>query len=259
MSLCIEAAKSGRSKCGKCKATIDAGDLRVGRPAMFGKNHGFIWYHEECVGLASEERATGVATPKPDSGRAGVYVLRLNGADGKGDHYYVGKSTNVNRRVAQHIDGTGSAAWVDLHRGVAGVEEPRTKRQELASWEQQETIAQVMLHGFDRVRGWEWTFCGPWTRDDYAAFRTCAIGNGDLCRKCGHHGHMARECASCRAPWLVQCNIEGPSVGNGICRVVDCLIRACFPIHCRRCGRNSHVEAQCFARRHLNGRPLNPK
>ncbi len=45
----LEYAKSGVSKCNKCKNYIERDSLRLGEPSYYQENLSFRWYHENCV------------------------------------------------------------------------------------------------------------------------------------------------------------------------------------------------------------------
>ena len=192
---------------------------------------------------------------RQDDRESGVYVLRLKekGCNGR-PCFYVGKTSNKKSRIEQHIRGGNQcASWVREHGGVEGVEEPITTRESLCSWEQKETIERIMIHGFDNVRGWEWTSCRPFGRNDYVSFKVTAMGSGDLCRKCGNPGHFASNCNEKKASWLEECEVgadefvRSPMSGKKRCREI---------LGCRRCGRTSHTERTCWAKSDVDGNPL---
>lgn len=134
--------------------------------------------------------------------RRGVYVLVLD--DGT---RYVGKSENMSFRIEQHLGGAGASAWC-AKGGTARArrEAPCTPpMQDLNLWEQKETVEQMLRHGCNRVRGWEFTQCAPLTRDQLATLESLVFGSRDACRKCGRAGHFASRCyATTLAPWLRQ-------------------------------------------------------
>jgi predicted GIY-YIG superfamily endonuclease len=78
-----------------------------------------------------------------------TYVLRL-----EGDNYYVGWTTNLNRRLTQHWTGKG-AGWtkhyqpVELIRIVEGNQEEKL------------TIRAMKWFGVRNVRGYSWTQVAP--------------------------------------------------------------------------------------------------
>lgn len=128
----------------------------------------------------------------------GVYVLELNGGG-----FYVGKSENVQARVQQHLAGAGSSRYCVARGGVKRVLSTLTPAQDnLAGWEQSETLAQMRLRGVDNVRGFEWT-THVLKPTDYQTIRTLQLGTADLCRKCGGEGHFAAQCGTRRKQaWL---------------------------------------------------------
>ena len=128
----------------------------------------------------------------------GVYVLELNGGG-----FYVGKSENVQARVQQHLAGVGSSRYCVARGGVKRVLSTLTPAQEnLAGWEQSETLAQMRLRGVGNVRGFEWT-TQVLKPTDYQTIRTLQLGTADLCRKCGGEGHFAAQCGTRRKQaWL---------------------------------------------------------
>jgi len=132
--------------------------------------------------------------------RSGVYVLALRYGG-----YYVGKSANVDARVLQHLSGQGSA-WC-AYRGGAAAEVPLVhagSAGDLSAWEMNETVSQMLLHGFNNVRGWEFSGCAALTTSELDTIRTIVMGQTDACRKCGLAGHFAGACAApeAKAPWL---------------------------------------------------------
>ena len=80
-----------------------------------------------------------------------TYILELEA--GK---YYVGRTTNLNRRLAEHIsqDYKGSL-WTDKYKFVCLLEA------RLGDTEVETTIEMINRYGFENVRG------GPWCRTDY--------------------------------------------------------------------------------------------
>ena len=83
---------------------------------------------------------------------SGVYVLECNDPG----YYYVGASEHLQDRLAAHQSGGGASQWVRAHGGVLRVHVPMEPRNSsLDLWEQAETVNRMLIHGFDRVRGWE--------------------------------------------------------------------------------------------------------
>lgn len=132
---------------------------------------------------------------------AGVYTLQLN--TGK---YYVGKSENIEERIAQHIAQTDKCAkFIKDNNGVkTQIELLTSVIEDLNLWEQQETLAQMLDKGFNNVRGWEFTNSNPLTYEECVSIKTLLFGSGDLCRKCGNPGHFAQDCKSQKASWFIE-------------------------------------------------------
>jgi len=130
--------------------------------------------------------------------RHGVYVLALEQGG-----IYVGRSNDIDSRIQQHQSGAGSA-WCRRQGGV--VREVPTVHagspDDLASWEMNETVAQMLMHGFENVRGWEFTNCAALSSKECDTLKTLVMGQGNMCRRCGGEGHFATHCHREIQPWL---------------------------------------------------------
>ena len=138
------------------------------------------------------------------SRESGVYVLVLDNG-----YRYVGKSSNIAKRVQEHLSGVCGSAWCKKW-GLSEVrlDTPLTPPlQNLALWEQHETLMQMYTHGFHCVRGWEFTSCSPLSSVQRKTIHTLLCGAHDWCRKCGRGSHMAANCyAKSQADWVVELN-----------------------------------------------------
>lgn len=58
----IEYARTGSSKCYKCKILIDKDSIRLGEPIYYREYLSFRWYHENCIDWSkfSSDRITGM-------------------------------------------------------------------------------------------------------------------------------------------------------------------------------------------------------
>jgi hypothetical protein len=117
-----------------------------------------------------------------------VYVLQLHGG-----FIYVGQSSNVDRRIHQHMNGQG-AMFTRRHKPT-GIVLPRLGNINGAgdSGERQEVLLQMRLHGMQRVRGWKYvndnlSMC------EVADIKSNWIEMFNLCRVCMGEGHMASFC-----------------------------------------------------------------
>ena len=127
-------------------------------------------------------------TPGIPAGKEGIYILEL--AQGR---VYVGQSSDMRRRVQQHMAGQGSAFTKAFP--PTGVLLPRlgcvTGCAEAA--ERDETLRYMFLRGTQLVRGWRYTrvqMPEEEERDAEENIRELF----DLCRRCGHPGHFITHC-----------------------------------------------------------------
>jgi hypothetical protein len=165
-----------------------------------------------------------------DDERSGVYVLELNSGA-----IYVGKSDDFQRRIQQHrSNGPRAAAWVKEQGGVRKCLAPRVPRtDDLNDWERKETLVRMMIHGPEKVRGWEFTEPGPLTLEHCATIKTLMFGDGDLCRKCGGSGHFAAQCKNLKC--------LGSSFLTG-CSCIKRIVRENLPIWWHRQQWRSNIR-----------------
>lgn len=102
---------------------------------------------------------------------------------------YVGKATDVQKRVRDHFQGKGAALTradppIDLLPLLDG------RGDEL-----RETLAQMAVHGLNSVRGYRWVHRNL-RQGDRRAIIEDMIEQFNLCRRCGRQGHFASQCRS---------------------------------------------------------------
>jgi hypothetical protein len=117
-----------------------------------------------------------------------VYVLQLVGG-----LIYVGQSSNVERRIQQHLDGRG-AMFTRRHKPT-GLRLARLGTINGAgdSGERQEVLLQMRMHGMESVRGWK--YCNNrLSPSDIIDIRSNWVEMFNLCRRCMGVGHMASSC-----------------------------------------------------------------
>lgn len=129
------------------------------------------------------------AASRPSRASARVYVLELLGG-----FVYVGKSTDVKRRVEEHMRGDG--AWFTKAYRPTGrlLRRLGTLEGDGDGPERDETLRQMDARGWERVRGWKYT------RKELSALDVREIEANiremkDLCRRCGRKGHFWAKCA----------------------------------------------------------------
>ena len=122
------------------------------------------------------------------TGREGVYVLEL--AQGR---VYVGHSSDIKRRIQQHMAGQGSAFTKAFP--PTGVVLPRlgcvSGSPEAA--ERDETLRYMFLRGIQAVRGWRYVRVQMPNEEEIDAEANIRE-LFDLCRRCGHPGHFMGHC-----------------------------------------------------------------
>lgn len=136
----------------------------------------------------------------------GVYVIVLN--NGK---RYVGSSENIEKRVSDHKHGKG-AAYTKRH-GIVGQDVViTTQNGTIESWEQNETLAQMIKYGVHNVRGFQWV-TEELSPNDANVIKTLMCGLFSLCNHCGRPGHFGTDCPDpySKAKWMVEvCSISEP-------------------------------------------------
>ena len=171
-----------------------------------------------------------------------LYTLQLK--DGK---YYVGKTTDVKKRFKEHQSGSG-AAWTREHIPLRLLECRPLKDEHD---ENNTTKNYMKKYGIENVRG------GSYTQLELPTHTRTVIeneirGNTGACFRCGEQGHFARNCKS--QVWSCE------DCGNNYVSKQEAL-ECCEEEDdvCRRCGRDSHTENECYAYSDVNGNYIKGK
>ena len=135
---------------------------------------------------------------------ASVYILELD--DGR---VYVGSSTNVERRIAQHLAGTGSA-YTRVYKPT-GVRLPRLGDISGSgdAAERDETLRYMYQRGIPFVRGWKFTQT-VMPPEEFDEAEANIRESFDLCRRCGGKGHFCSQCRATYDRWGKLCNQTTP-------------------------------------------------
>ena len=145
-----------------------------------------------------------------------IYILRC--ANNK---YYVGRTKTATSRIAQHMNGSGSA-WTRLHKPEEIVETVETDD---VFNEDKYVLKYMSQYGIDNVRGGAFSNI-ILDESQQKQIKQMISNSNDVCYKCGKHGHYAKECYKIK--------------GNKVI--------------CKRCGRKNHTTDKCYAKTHLNGK-----
>lgn len=182
-----------------------------------------------------------------------LYILELE--DNK---WYVGKSTDVKKRFAQHTEGKGSA-WT---REYAPLRIAETRPITSVHDETNVTKDLMKKYGVDNVRG------GAYTAVDLPEEQATLIrhelrAGSDACYTCGKKGHFANNCPTKKETedeWECEyCDRTfttkyGCSVHERSCASKE--TTSSPPGVCYRCGRSGHYSPDCYANTHRRGYEL---
>jgi len=149
-----------------------------------------------------------------------VYALKLE--DGK---YYVGYSENPDKRIARHFNGNGSQ-WTKKYRPLSVIYcKTGTLEDELT-----ETKKLMKEYGITNVRG--------------ACYVKIILDSHTISAIQNEFRHINNVCFKCGGNHYVNfCPEKNFSPDEFV--IIE--------KHCERCGRSSHTEHTCRARRHVNG------
>lgn len=135
-----------------------------------------------------------------------VYVLKL-----RNDKYYVGRTSNLERRIDDHKAGYGSS-WTKKHKFVEMI-----KSFEAESPFYEDMIVKTMMqaHGIENVRGG--SYSQVWLpKDQYTQLRREINGATDKCFHCGGD-HFVKDCDRSDSDELDAFLKESIDVGFRIC------------------------------------------
>jgi len=117
---------------------------------------------------------------------SGVYRLELTN-----NNYYIGKSNDIERRIWQHTQDSGSA-WTRRNSVVKRLP-TLTHSFNSPFWELEETLENIKEYGIDNVRGSLFSKINL-TRQDRILAAQLYCEMHDLCRKCGSNDHFIGQC-----------------------------------------------------------------
>ena len=191
-----------------------------------------------------------------------IYILKLIN-----DKYYVGKSNNPSIRLESHFSSNGSA-WTKKYKPLEVIEViPDCDNYD----EDKYTLKMMNKYGILNVRGG--SFCQiNLSNDNIKTIKQMLIFSNDRCYICGQNGHFGKDCKILSISTIpeVDLNEKCDCISSFFSshKKKNCLLKKVYNFFkreeddipklqskkkCFRCGRNSHVVENCYAKRHIKG------
>ena len=142
-----------------------------------------------------------------------IYILKL-----KGSKYYVGKTSNIEKRLSQHSRGAGSS-WTRKHH----VDKLLRVFHNCDSYDEDKFTLKLMAkYGIDNVRGGSYVAVNLPEEEVAGITRRIRMAT-DKCLKCGSSKHFAYKCRVNNKPKVIKLpNVE-----------------------CEICFEDSHITEKC--------------
>lgn len=208
-----------------------------------------------------------------------IYVLRL-----KNGNYYIGKTTNVERRYQEHLEGNGSA-WTKKFKPFAIDKVIKNA----SPFDEDKTVKEYMLkYGINSVRGGSYNSV-LLTDEQIRTIKRELWTVQENCCRCGRNSHWEKDCFAktdidgelidYEEIWVCEyCDEEFDS--EGMCEIHEkvcdkkpmkcnvcnkdfkdlykCMTHNCKDVSncCYRCGRDSHFVQDCYSKTHIKGYPI---
>ena len=191
-----------------------------------------------------------------------IYILKL-----ENHKYYVGKSNNPSIRLESHFSSNGSA-WTKKYKPLEVIEViPDCDNYD----EDKYTLKMMNKYGILNVRGG--SFCQiNLSNDNIKTIKQMLIFSNDRCYICGQSGHFGKDCKTLSISTIpeVDLNEKCDCISSFFSshKKKNCLLKKVYNFFkreendipklqskkkCFRCGRNSHVVENCYAKRHIKG------
>ncbi len=159
-----------------------------------------------------------------------IYALLL-----EKDRYYIGCTTNVQKRFQEHKNGQGSS-WTHRYSPLKVIE------QKLGNFTDENILTKqyMIKYGIRYVRGGSYSniYLDKHTKKVLER-EICSIRGA--CYMCKKIGHYVRECPN--KP-CIRCGLRGHPTEK------------CKSIYCYRCGRTSHMVEKCYAKTHFHNKSM---
>lgn len=170
-----------------------------------------------------------------------IYVLKLTS-----NKWYVGRTNNIDSRLKQHINGTGSE-WTQLYRMEKLVEQ---KDIQSPFDEDTTTLEYIAKYGIENVRGGSWSQV-KLTDNQISNINTMINNANNNCFKCNKPGHFAKYCKEKTNFSTEYMQIEIDLTKDSSSES-DSLNNEYEDFICFRCLRQ-HKTSNCYAVRDING------
>ena len=190
-----------------------------------------------------------------------IYILQL-----EEEKWYIGKTTDLERRIGQHFLGKGSA-YTKKYSPIAVHE----VIENCTSFDEDKyTKIYMTKYGIDNVRGG--AYCKiELTAEEHKHLSKELKSTNEQCYKCGSSDHFSNKCTSTekaatnkkydiptkvvRIPVCYKCGGKGHLINE--CTWTDEVVEAAVVPTCYKCGRSGHKSPDCYAQKDIFGKLLN--
>jgi hypothetical protein len=188
-----------------------------------------------------------------------IYILKL-----QGNHYYVGKTDNPQKRFQEHLRGSGSA-WTKKYKPLC-IEQVISNQTDF----DEDKYVKICMnkYGIENVRGGAYTSIDL-TEEQEASLRHELRAATDKCLNCGKPGHFAYQCKK-KTSFTATCHCgeQFMVLEEFMTHQRMCVQRSAKQKEkpkpktstklgsCKTCGRDGHFAKNCYAKTHVNGDSL---